>query len=272
MIKDILVRLSGRDTDAALIEHASSVARQFDAHLTGLYVHVMPEVLGITDPTGSSFLQDLIADTANRSLRHMAVLQEKFAALEVRNDLRRVELYPHEVVEVLAFEARAADLFIDQLPYGDDVDGGGEAVLFGSGHACLFIPADVPRPGRVGTIVVGSNGSRESARAIEAAIPFLAAADSVIVVTVAEIRPVGLQPAIEADIGRYLSRHGIAVEVRAVENAGPPGSALLAQAVSAGADMLVIGGYGHSRWRELVLGGTTRHILSKSPIPVLVAH
>ncbi|MEQ1769530.1 MAG: universal stress protein [Devosia sp.] len=272
MIKDILVRLSGSDQDNALIEYASSVARQFDAHLTGLYVHVMPEVLGITDPTGSSFLQELIADTANRSLRHMASLQERFATLDVRNDLRRVELYPHEVVEVLAFEARAADLFIDQLPYGDASDRGGEAVLFGSGHACLFIPADEPVMTRFATIAVGSNGSRESARAIEAAIPFMAAADTVIVIAVAEAKPAALQPAIEADIGRYLSRHGIAAEVRTVASSGPPGSALLGQAVAAGADMLVIGGYGHSRWRELVLGGTTRHILSKSPIPVLAAH
>ena len=120
----------------------------------------------------------------------------------------------------------------------------------------------------------GRGFAREAARALNDAVPLLARAKEVALVIVdphALGERVGPMPG--ADIAAHLARHGIQVTVKTVPSGGlDPGDVLLSTAADEGADLLVMGGYGHSRLRELILGGTTAHILKHMTVPVLFAH
>jgi nucleotide-binding universal stress UspA family protein len=118
-------------------------------------------------------------------------------------------------------------------------------------------------------IIVAWNGGAEAARAITAALPFLAAAE-VTVVTVRGERDDGERGL--SDVAEYLAWHGVVARTHAVITRAPVGEALLEAAVAVGADLVVMGGYSHSRLRELILGGVTRHMLEKAALPLLVAH
>ena len=114
-------------------------------------------------------------------------------------------------------------------------------------------------------ILVAWNGSREAARAVHDALPFLLAAERTTVLIVdpqAQSSNVGEPPG--ADLAAHLARHGVRVEIKTVPGGGlAAGDAILAQAADEGADLLVMGGYGHSRLWEMVLGGATRHLLAQ---------
>jgi nucleotide-binding universal stress UspA family protein len=142
-----------------------------------------------------------------------------------------------------------------------------EAVLLDSGRPLLIVP-----PGGAadfgGPVAVAWNGSVEASRAVAAAMPFLLAAPRVTVVAVGEDD----QPAALAQgLARFLAWHGLQAETKAVR-AGEEGvgSALLAALGDAG--LLVMGAYTHSRFRQLVFGGVTRHVLANAGLPVLVSH
>lgn len=146
-----------------------------------------------------------------------------------------------------------------------------ENVIFGSGRPTLLVPDNWPVD-RIGTrIVVGWNASREATRAIVDALPFLADAQAVKVVCVHG--PAGLGEREEdygVDLCRHLARHGIDIELVQVAN-GKPSQVLLQQAQDFQADLLVMGIYGHARLTRLILGGTSRTVLSQAQIPLLVS-
>ena len=143
-----------------------------------------------------------------------------------------------------------------------------------SGRPILVIPY-IGRFDTFGTnILVGWNNSREAARAMNDAIPLLAKAASV---TILEANPIGRKPASDdatsADITRHLARHGISAKTaRTSTDRMSASDALLSYAADVSADLLVVGGYGHSRLRELILGGVTRELLQHMTLPVLMAH
>ena len=273
MIRDIVVHLTGSSEDAIRLAYADGLARAFTAHLTGLQVHVLPEILSLTDPSGSAFLRELIVQSDKEAEAVTARLTEQLSALGPHAELRRLDVFPGQIGNTLAAESRTADLFIGTRPYGDPTKSAHieEAVLFRCGRGCLFLPPKVTSEARFGTVLVGWKNTREAARAVAEAIPMLQQASNVVVTMVEEAGYChGSEPG--ADIGRYLSRHGIKPEIRMVNNAPVPGTALLREAAAAGANLLVMGAYGHSRLQELVLGGATRDVLANATIPVLMAH
>jgi nucleotide-binding universal stress UspA family protein len=275
MIKDIVVQLTGSNEDNVRLAYATEIARAFTAHLTGLHVHALPEVISITDPSGSAFLQKLIAESNAGADVVGEKLKAKFDAFDVSWEIRRVDVLPGEVGGVLASETRTADLFVGTRPYGDPAGQNHieEAVLFRSGRGCLFAPPHGKPPAQYATILVAWKNTREAARAVAEAVPFLQQARSVVVAVVEE-EGASEEQRLEAaaDIGRYLSRHSVSAEIRKIAGWTDTGAAILNEAKQIAADMIVIGGYGHSRFREWVLGGVTRHVLSESPVPVLTAH
>ena len=275
MIKDLVVHLTGSPEDEVRLAYAEQLARSFDAHLTGLQVHALPEVIMITEPAASSFLQEMLEQSHEAAKVVTDRLKKRFALLEVQSDLRRLDAYPSTVGPMLAAETRTADLFIGTRPYGDPTGNvrPEEEVLFLSGRACLFLPPGGTPPKQYATVFVAWNDSRESARAIAEAMPFLARARQVVVGLVEETGATEqFNIAAGADIGRYLSRHGISAEIRKIGGWTDTAKALLNEATQIGADLIVMGGYGHSRFREWVLGGATRDILSRAGVPVLMAH
>lgn len=200
----------------------------------------------------------------------MQRLAGRFERLRLPNDVRQLDVLSGTAGQALAAEARTADLFVATRPYGDPADEVHMevSVLFGSGRACLFVPPKGVAPKNFGTILVAWNGSREAARAIAEAMPLLKAATQVVVVSIGEESEVEFG----GDIARHLSRHGIAAVIGTIEaSMEGPGDALLGEARRIGADLLVMGGYGHSRFREWILGGATRHVLSSAEIPVFMA-
>jgi nucleotide-binding universal stress UspA family protein len=118
---------------------------------------------------------------------------------------------------------------------------------------------------------VAWNGSREAARAVADALPLLAAAERVSILMVRP-EPDGMGAPPGADVTHHLGRHGVKVEPVRIDDAGDVGALLLARCAAAGADVLVMGAYGHSRLRELVLGGATRTVLHETTLPVLLSH
>jgi len=274
MIKDIAVHLTGSDEDAIRIDHAAALARMLDAHLTGLQVHEMPEVLAITDPSGSGFLQQLIAESVDRAVATTGKLAPMFAATGINHELRRLDLYPGQAGSALAREVRFSDLFVGTRPYGDPhkQERVEEAVLFESGRPCLFVPPGHRAPLRYASVLVTWKNTREAAVALAASLPLLLQADEVRVAVVEENgASEQRREAPDEDIGRYLSRHGISAEVRLVDGWTDVSAAILNEATRAAADLIVMGAYGHSRLREWVLGGVTRDVLSRAPMPVFAA-
>ncbi len=269
MIKDIVVHLTGSQEDEVRLAYAEAIGARFDAHLTGLYTHILPEVIG-GDGVALIAIEPLIEQSNSQADATLERLEQRLDRLTMPHEARRLDVLPGTAGDALAVEARTADLFVATRPYGDPADAMNMevSVLFGSGRACLFVPPKAPATPVFGTVVVAWNGSREAARAVAEAMPFLKLAGQVIVVMVGE----GEAAKSGGDIARHLSRHGISAVI-GTASAGAEGAseALLAEVHRVGAGLLVMGGYGHSRLREWILGGTTRHILAKADVPVLMA-
>jgi len=144
-----------------------------------------------------------------------------------------------------------------------------ESLLFHARLPLMLIPHAGLRDFQPDRAVIGWNGSATAARAIRAALPLLALAKSVTVVVVDEDRP--RLPG--AEVAAYLARHNISAHLREIENpVTGAGQALLNFAAEENADWLVMGAYGHSRMREFLLGGVTRHVIGDATLPVLMAH
>jgi nucleotide-binding universal stress UspA family protein len=276
VIKDIVVHLTGSEEDDTRLAHAETIARTFGAHVTGIYVHSMPELFTIADATAAAAVADeLIKESQQRADLTTTRLTTAMDALESEHDLRRFDLYSGTVGDALATVAHTADLFVGTRPYGDPTgqEHVEEQVLFQSGRGCLFVPPQGKPPRQYASILVAWKDSREAARALSEALPLLQQARQVIV---ALVEPQGASERLRieagAEIGRHLSRHGVSAEIRKIGGWANVGEALLNEASQTGSDMIVMGGYGHSRLREFVLGGATRHVLANSTIPVLMAH
>ena len=147
-----------------------------------------------------------------------------------------------------------------------------ESTLFVSGRPVIIVPYIQKAPIKLDRIMVCWDGSRSAARAIADAMPFLERAKNVEVVIVTNER--GKRDEIEgADMGQHLARHGLKVEVTRITHGDlNVADALLSHSMDAGADFMVMGGYGHSRLREFVLGGVTRDILRTMTLPTLMSH
>jgi nucleotide-binding universal stress UspA family protein len=146
-----------------------------------------------------------------------------------------------------------------------------EAALFDSGRPVLVVPYRLRGGIKLDRVLVCWDGSRSAARAAGDALPFLKRAKAVEIVIVGDEVKSNEIPG--ADIANHLARHGIKVDVKEiVEPFGDPESVLLSYPAESSADIMVMGAYGHSRWREFVLGGVTRTILSRMTIPTLMSH
>ena len=148
-----------------------------------------------------------------------------------------------------------------------------EAALFGGGHGLYLIPPGFKPREAIRTILVGWLDTREAARAIAEALPLMCVAKSVEVVCIREPgegRFGGAESL--ADIATHLARHDVATSVRMLSAEGSAATTLLGEAHRISADLIVTGGYGHSRLREWVLGGVTRDLIHGSDLPILMAH
>ena len=276
--KDLLVHVDDSKGCAARVEAAVELAIAHDAHLTGVSL--------LTDPAPSSFVQGYlpqdVVDMLQRQARERAdAALGRFAEVAKRNQISfetRIDrvLYT-AMAEALATNARYADLVILGQAGPDDADVPRylpEEVTLASGRPSLVIPYIGPGATLGQRVSVAWDASREAARAVNDALPILQRAQAVGVVTVNPRKgPFGHGEQPGADIALHLARHGIKVEVQRVESRDVDvANTILSHIADRSSDLLVMGAYGHSRLRELVLGGVTRTILHDMTVPVFMAH
>jgi nucleotide-binding universal stress UspA family protein len=279
-----MVVLDGSERNEVLLTIAANLARRHDAHLVGLCALelLQPARPGIQrgSPLDAAGLEDMrtgqYTEAAEQAVQIEAVFREQLRFKRLQGDW---QVASGNVGEMVIRQARRVDLVIlgqtnpDQPPppAGRHLV---HDVLLTSGRPTLVIPY-VGAFETVGTrVLVGWNESREAARALNDAIPMIANAESV---TIVAIRAAGrsLEPSEEGttSVADHLARHGMsAVTARATTAEASVADTLLSYAADLSADLLVVGGYGHSRLRELVLGGITRQLLLQMTLPVLMSH
>ena len=277
MYKNLLVAIDASATNAASVGYAIRLAKRFDAHLTGLYLipeFAPPASVGLYMTTDIKASVDRHEqEQADRVIAGFhSIAEREGIAFETRTDTG----YQMDFGKMLAVHARYADAVIVGQP-ADDQTGvsldPGDVVL-ACGAPVLVVPyIDAPAT-TAERVMIAWNASREAARAVRDAMPLLERADTVQVVC---CRPrhteTGHGDLPGADIALHLARHDIQVDVETIEgNDIDVGNALLSHVADRGSDLLVMGGYGHSRFREIVLGGATHTILRSMTVPVLMTH
>jgi nucleotide-binding universal stress UspA family protein len=204
-----------------------------------------------------------------------AKIKERFKSLRSTPELRRANVIGGEAGQILAAQARYADATI--LGLNDNGPTGFqrqlfEGVLFYSGRPVIIVPEAFKRHALPKKIMIAWRPGREATRAAHDALPLLKAAEEVRLVVVDEQTSVPQEPQPGIDIAHHLARHAIEVDVKHVPGTGgTTATLLLDEARYFGADLIVMGGYGHSRMREWILGGVTRDILASAKVPVLMA-
>lgn len=274
-IKDILVHVADGEAGAQCIDAAVKMAERQDAHVTGVYVLQIPAIPGYVE---AQIGRDILAIQRAHYEESASVAQSAFeqtlSQAGLMHEWRCVE---GTAAEVLALHARYSDLVVIARDTPVSAEGMGnlaQTVMLESGRPVLIVP-----PAGVGQsigkhVMVAWNGGREAVRAVQDALPVLQRADRVDVIAVdpLEISAAhGDVPA--ADICVHLARHDVRAQAQSVASGGHEvGATVLERALVDGADLVVMGGYGHSRWREMVLGGATKHVLDHCKLPVLMSH
>ncbi len=269
-------------TDAALIDetldHAVALAAAYDAHLDVLCLGVDRSQTGYYYAGASAVV---LQETLARAKEDAEAVEEKVRArLKRENVLWAAEAGVAQLADIgrhVATRVRFSDLAVLPKPYGEgrgvELEPATESALFEGSTPALIVPQSAkpqPRPKR---IMVGWNESTEALTAVRAALPLLSAAEVVHVVVVdppthgpSRSDPGGL-------LSQYLARHGVRVEIDVLSKTlSRLSDILLRHASDMDAEMIVMGAYGHSRFREAIFGGATRTMLEDATLPVLMAH
>ncbi len=271
--KNLLVHVDDSKANAKRMTAAIALAQAHGAHLTGIYPAIEPYLPGnIAAEMPAQLLTVLEEQAAERVAAAKAAFTEVVERAGLSSDFRSAPCSASRVAEVVALNARYADLVVLGQPEPESV---GEVdarvpedVVLGAGRPALVVPYIGARE----AMMIAWDGGREAARAVNDALPLLEKAESVAVLV---INPShgghGQEPG--ADMALHLARHGIAVEAQHIEVRDlSTGNALLSRLSDESIDLLVMGAYGHSRLREMVLGGVTREMFQQMTVPVLMSH
>jgi nucleotide-binding universal stress UspA family protein len=275
LIKDIGVNLAGLETHDFAVDYAVSVAAAFGAHITGCAFLYDPVV---ADGMLGGVPVELIELQREESGKIARAAVERFAAAAksggVFAEHRILDSTIGGAAATFGRLARRFDLVV--AGQGEPEQGASrnvmiEAALFESGRPLLIVPYIQRSAFEAGRVLVCWDGGRTAARAIGDALPFLIRARAVDILIVAEERKD--DELAGSDMGAHLARHGVKSEVRRIVRGDIAiEEAILSYAADSSADLMVMGGYGHSRLREFILGGVTCGILQSMTLPVLMSH
>jgi len=277
--KSILVHLDDSDRCAARVNLAAQLAGTHGSHLIGLLPTGLYESLVPADviPTG---VTDDIAEVAERLRRRADSIDDAFRALmsgqgRLSYEVRRVD---GSALASIVDHGRTSDLIVlgqdePSRASGAPPQGLVPPVMLEAGRPVLVVPYAGRFETAGKTILVAWDGSRESAVAMRMALPFLSKADQVALVSFSGAEePADPARLLVAEMSQWLQRHDILATAEQRVTEIDISDALLSHAADMGADLIVMGGYGHSRLRELILGGVTRQVLASMTVPVLMAH
>ncbi len=275
MIRDILVNLSqGVEKDTACA-FAASLTTHFGAHLTGVSISyeidVPPFYMGAL-PT--DFIEAQLKENETAAQLAQSRFLKIAAETGIPHELRTISASLGLAAQQFTHISRLFDLTVVAQPHPDKPGPEeviAETVLMDSGRAVLVVPYAYEKPFGAEHVLLAWDGGRAAARALAEALPLLHRAQRV------DIIRIGVDAEEDADaleVVRHLSRHGLKTEVRSLDivSGKSISTVLLDEVEKLGADLVVMGGYGHSRLKEMVLGGVTREIFSSMTVPVLMAH
>lgn len=275
--KDLLVILDTSRSCEVRLEVATALASRFGAHLTGLYTSPPPQVPAMIESQLTPELVEAQMRTLNEATdRVQALFQRRGEGSGFTTEWRVRE---GEAGEVATLHARYADVTIvgQEDPESDGLGSAAdipERVVMGAGRPVLVVPYAGAFKTVGQRVLVAWNASREATRAVNDALPLLEGASKVTVLAMnprGGLHGHGDVPG--ADLALHLARHGVRAEASSLKSGDVDvGAMLLSQAADLGADLIVMGAYGHSRLREVVLGGATREIFRSMTVPVLMSH
>lgn len=274
--RDIAVQLDGSSEDEVRLAHAEALAVYFTARITGIFTNLLPDPALFAGDFGISAIGQLVDSVTEEGNASERRLRQRLARLASAQELRRLDAFPGLLEENVAREARWNDLFIGTCPRDEDYSRWRpllEGVMFDGGRGVYLLPPQAALRAPIRTVLIGWTDTRQSARAVAEALPLLAQATQVNIVAVRENAHGRMGGAeILADISAHLARHGVEATATVVNPAMSVTDTLLDEAQRIAADLIVVGAYGHSRFREWVLGGVTADLLNRSPVPLFLAH
>jgi nucleotide-binding universal stress UspA family protein len=266
-LKTILVQLADDPAATARLEVARRLARRHDAHLIGLHVLLPPLIATGLYGEAAIYAGPQLLEAqreANEELsQRVKTAFERLCGNDPDSEWREIEGEP---AAVLAKEAHTTDLVVVAQNRAPELESWrvAEHLVVAAGTPVLMLPpTPVSELGK--RILVGWDGSREACRAAHDALPLLLSAEGVVLCSVGDTVAETLEAA-----AQMLRRHRVSLEVEWVKDTGlGAGQTLLDRAARHGCNLVVMGAYGHSRLRELVFGGATRHVLFEAEMPIL---
>jgi nucleotide-binding universal stress UspA family protein len=285
-IKIIMAVIPDTRSGLATMETAFLVGRDLNCHVRILHVRPDPAsaVPLVGEAMSGAMIDDMMTACEKEGTQHLTEVRDMFDQFCGRYAIPVTDEPPGPPEmsaafvtdvgmedELVAFRGRMADLIVVGRPSGDDepaLHATLNSALMESGRPVIAAPRD-PITSIGKSVAIAWNGSAEAARAVSAALSFLIKAESVTILVAEE----GDHMAPASELEAHLAWHGVSSEIRkVVPSGGAVGAALLKAVTDCGADLLVMGAYTHSRLRQLILGGVTRHILDHAPLPVLLSH
>ncbi len=276
--RSIVVHVDDHPRSRRRVAVALGLAARFDARVIGIYVQ---PGLALYPFTAAMLPADFVEERMRQQLASQRAAEADFSEAAAAASVMSIEWRAPagDPYEMMAVHARNADLAVlgqpepkaDDRAFASDL---AQSVLMDSGRPVLFVPHTGTFDAIGRSVLVAWKNTREAARAVGDAIPLLTQAGAVRAVSVAADDEVSLPDAAAAqDFDTWLAQHGVATRLDLVVAPGvDAGQWLLSHAADAGADLIVMGGYGHRRLRELVIGGVTRTMLRAMRVPVLMSH
>jgi nucleotide-binding universal stress UspA family protein len=270
--RDLVAYVDHGAGSRARLAFAARFARNQGAHLVALHALIEPVLPSSVRAFAGASLMESLRDQARETAAAVRKTVAELGNAEgIDIEYREAWGVPSDVALV---HARHADAIVVPQPDRRAAGDGAllaETLVMEAGRPVLIVPSAGDYAGLARHVVCAWNGTRESARAVADALPLLCRAEKV---SILSIDPQGSEKRVPgADIALHLARHGVAAEATTTHTDGMGvGDALLSRIADLGADMLVMGAYGHSRAREAVFGGATRDVLDRMTVPVLMSH
>lgn len=271
-IKDLLVYVDNDEQCANRLQYAVQMAERCEARMNGVYVRrqlELPSYAEVQVP------QDVLA-AGEKQLMEMSgaarsTFQKGLAGTSLDSEFHQLK---GVLPQVLSTVMHYADLAIVAQRHPDAGDlnlhYSPDSLLFHAGIPLVIVPHAGEFRYPPHHVVIAWNASAPSARALHDALPLLQHAERVVAVSVGNNDPASIA---DGNLSRHLVQHGIHVEVRNIDAAdSEAGDVVLSVAAETDSNLIVMGGYGHARFRELVLGGVTRTLLERMTVPVLISH
>jgi nucleotide-binding universal stress UspA family protein len=279
VLKNLLLHVPSERPVKPVLDLAISLTAKLGAHLDAVAIgYESVNAAGLVAEGGAAIaaiMDDEREQALQRASAAIAAFETEAKRANIAYGTRSLTAIPAEAAETIGALARLYDLTVVLQPestrssYDNVIP---QDVLFNSGGPMLMVPYIHKGPFGARHVGIAWDGSRLAARAVRDALPFLTTADAVTVIAVNDDRDAATE-ASSGEIAAHLARHGIEARIeRPTADRSNIHNAILSSAADSGVDLLVMGGYGHSRLQEWILGGVTRGLFESMTIPALLSH